>query len=66
MEFLGLGLHADFASAVAAMTHVAATVRPDPANRRLHDRLFTRVYRPLYTQLQPLYKEIRAITGYPR
>ncbi len=63
---VGLGLHRDFRTAVARMTRVGETVMPDPERQALHDRLFTRVYRPLYTQLQPLYKEIRSITGYPR
>lgn len=63
---VGLGLHRDFRTAVAHMTRVGETVMPDPERQVLHDRLFSRVYRPLYTQLQPLYKEIRSITGYPR
>ena len=63
---VGLGLQPDFRTAVARMTHVGETVLPDPERQALYQQLFTRVYRPLYTQLQPLYKEIRSITGYPR
>ncbi|MDI1300477.1 MAG: FGGY-family carbohydrate kinase [bacterium] len=63
---VGLGLQPDFPTAVARMTRVASTVRPDREHQVLYEKLFTRVYRPLYAQLQPLYKEIRSITGYPR
>ncbi|MFZ5561061.1 MAG: FGGY-family carbohydrate kinase [Pseudomonadota bacterium] len=63
---VGLGLQPDFRSAVAGMTRISATVQPDYAAQALYEQLFTRVYRPLYTQLQPLYQEIREITGYPR
>jgi hypothetical protein len=31
----------------------------------LYDALYRRVYRRMYARLQPLYEEIRAITGYP-
>lgn len=63
---VGLGMYADFRTAVAHMTHVGETVHHDPDNRALYEQLFTRVYQPMYTQLQPLYQEIRHITGYPR
>ena len=48
------------------MTRVGHTVQPDKSRQALYHQLYTRVYRPLYTQLQPLYREIRSITGYPR
>lgn len=63
---VGLGLQPDFPTAVARMTRVGSTVRPDRERQQLYQQLFTRVYRPLYARLQPLYKEIRSITGYPR
>jgi len=63
---VGLGLQPDFPTAVSRMTRVGSTVRPDRERQQLYQQLFTRVYRPLYARLQPLYKEIRSITGYPR
>jgi sugar (pentulose or hexulose) kinase len=62
---VGLGLHRDFETAVAAMTRVESTFEPDPQRRELYDRLYRRVYRRLYARLRPLYEEIREITGYP-
>lgn len=63
---VGLGLHPDYETAVSRMTRVGYIARPDKSRQALYHQLFTRVYRPLYTQLQPLYREIRSITGYPR
>ncbi len=63
---VGVGMHADFASAVRAMTRVDRTFEPIPENRRVYDALYQRVYRRMYAQLRPLYEEIRSITGYPQ
>ncbi|GGY31607.1 FGGY-family carbohydrate kinase [Pseudoduganella albidiflava] len=62
---VGLGLHRDFASAVAAMTRPGRAFEPDAANRCLYDQLYRRVYLRMYRRLRPLYGEIAAITGYP-
>ncbi|MFW6011484.1 MAG: FGGY-family carbohydrate kinase [Desulfosalsimonas sp.] len=62
---VGLGLHADYKSAVDEMTHIADIFEPDPEAHKLYDALYTRVYKKMYRRLEPLYKEIRRITGYP-
>jgi hypothetical protein len=31
----------------------------------MYERLYLRVYRKMYARLQPMYREIAAITGYP-
>jgi sugar (pentulose or hexulose) kinase len=63
---VGLGLYPDFASAIAAMTRVGRVFEPVAANRDIYDRLYRRVYRKMYARLQPMYREIAAITGYPQ
>jgi sugar (pentulose or hexulose) kinase len=63
---VGLGLHRDFATAIAAMTRVGRVFEPVPAHRDVYERLYRRVYLKMYRQLQPLYREIAAITGYPK
>ncbi len=63
---VGLGLHRDFDSAVAAMTRVARTFEPIHVNATLYEALYTRVYRHMYERLAPLYTEIQHITGYPK
>ncbi|MNG08795.1 hypothetical protein D3C84_921790 [compost metagenome] len=62
---MGLGLHPDFPSAVAAMTRVGRVFQPDPAAQRIYQQLYREVYLGMYRRLKPLYLRIRAITGYP-
>ena len=62
---VGLGLYADFPSAIAAMTRVGRVFEPDPAAQQVYERLYREVYRRMYAQLKPLYRSIRQITGYP-
>ncbi len=62
---VGLKLHPDFDSAVKEMTHPGEAFEPIAENHKLYDELYTRVYSKMYKRLQPLYEEIREITGYP-
>jgi len=62
---VGLGLHPDFEAAVAEMTRVGQTFEPRPEPQELYEALYRRVYLKIYDRLQPLYEEIRDITGYP-
>lgn len=62
---VGLGLHADHATAMRAMTRTGHRFDPDPAAHRVYDALYREVYRALYPRLRPLYRRIRRITGYP-
>jgi sugar (pentulose or hexulose) kinase len=62
---LGLGLHRDVESAVAAMTRSEAVHEPDPEAHARYDDLYRGVYLRMYPRLQPLYEQIRRITGYP-
>lgn len=63
---VGLGLHPDFQTAVAAMTRVGEVFLPQPETQALYERLYNEVYLKMYPQLQPLYRKIREITGYPK
>ena len=62
---VGLGLHPDYASAVRAMARTGEVFTPEPAHARTYEQLYRRVYQRMYERLQPLYRDIRAITGYP-
>jgi sugar (pentulose or hexulose) kinase len=62
---VGLGLHPGFDTAVREMTRVGQTFTPDPTHARTYDALYRKVYCRMYQRLQPLYREIREITGYP-
>ncbi len=63
---VGLGWHADFASAIQKMTRVGQTFTPIAAHHAIYDALYQRVYQKMYARLQPLYRDIQRITGYPR
>ena len=62
---VGLGLHADYGVAVAAMTRMGQRFEPEPQHAATYEQLYRRVYCRMYKRLQPLYRDIRAITGYP-
>ena len=63
---VGLGLHPDFGSAVNAMTRVGRVFEPIPENQAIYERLYREVYVKMYRRLQPMYRDIARITGYPR
>jgi sugar (pentulose or hexulose) kinase len=60
---VGLGLHADFASAVREMTRVGRVFQPQPQHVHIYEQLYRKVYCRMYKRLQPLYREIREITA---
>jgi sugar (pentulose or hexulose) kinase len=62
---VGLGLHSNFDSAIADMTRIGRTFEPEPQHAEVYEQLYSRVYQRMYKRLQPLYEDIRAITGYP-
>jgi sugar (pentulose or hexulose) kinase len=62
---VGLKLHSDFNVAVKEMTHPGEAFEPIAENHKVYDELYSRVYCKMYERLQPLYDEIREITGYP-
>ncbi|GAA0838852.1 FGGY-family carbohydrate kinase [Marinobacter szutsaonensis] len=63
---VGLGLHPDFETAISAMTRVGECFQPVPETHALYNRLYSEVYLAMYPRLQPIYRKIRDITGYPR
>jgi sugar (pentulose or hexulose) kinase len=58
---VGLGLHEDYASAVAAMTRPGARFVPQAEHAALYDALYRQVYRRMYGRLAPLYRRLGAI-----
>ncbi len=62
---VGLGIYQSFDEAITKMTRVGQVFQPNPERVKLYSRLFNEVYLKMYPQLQPLYKSIRDITGYP-
>ena len=58
---VGLGAYPDFTTAVAAMTHPGRVFQPNPANHRLYNDLYRRIYLRMYQQLKPLYHNLQEI-----
>lgn len=59
---VGLGYYPDYPAVVAGMTNVRQVVQPIPKNRDLYAHLHERIYRKMYAQLKPLYKDLADIT----
>ena len=62
---VSLKLHPDFATAIREMTRIGQVFHPEPQHAMTYDALYAQVYRRMYERLQPLYKSIQDITGYP-
>ncbi|GAA3920597.1 FGGY-family carbohydrate kinase [Litoribacillus peritrichatus] len=62
---VGIGYYKSFDQAIANMTHVGDIFYPNKPTQDMYQRLYKEVYLKMYKQLQPLYKSIRDITGYP-
>jgi sugar (pentulose or hexulose) kinase len=58
-----LGLHPDFESAIAEMTHLGETFEPDADRHKFYGELYERVYKRMYKRLQPLYNEIKDVVS---
>ena len=60
---VGVGIHPDFETAVAEMTHIGETFEPDMAVHHVYDQLYHNVYQKMYARLQPLYRAIQKLTA---
>jgi sugar (pentulose or hexulose) kinase len=62
---VGMKYYDDFPSAVAGMTRRGDRFMPDRHNVEIYHDLYEKVYSKMYRHLQPLYEQIRDVTGYP-
>ena len=58
---VGVGVHADYTAAVAAMTRPGTTFAPIPDHVALYDRLYRKGYSRMYSRLQPVYRELGSL-----
>jgi sugar (pentulose or hexulose) kinase len=63
---VGMKFFDDYTAAVGAMTRSGEHFSPDPGNVEIYRQLYEKVYSRMYRHLQPLYEQIRNITGYPQ
>jgi sugar (pentulose or hexulose) kinase len=62
---VGTGMYASFDEAVSSMTRKGRTFEPSTENHRVYNDLYQEVYKNTYKAMEPLYKKIASITGYP-
>jgi sugar (pentulose or hexulose) kinase len=62
---VGMKFYNDYTAAVGSMTHIGEQFLPDSKNAEMYNQLYEKVYLKMYTHLQPLYEQIRNVTGYP-
>lgn len=61
----GTGIYKSVEEAVGSMVDGVSVFVPDPENSGIYQRLYQNVYQKMYKSLEPFYKEIQEITGYP-
>lgn len=61
----GSGLYRNLETATREMAGSGRVFEPNPEAVRIYDQLFKKVYAHTYRKLQPLYRAIQAVTGYP-
>lgn len=59
---VGIGLHPDYHTAIASMTHLGDTFQPNTEAQVVYEQLYNEVYLRMYKQLQPFYKTMQSIT----
>lgn len=62
---VGLGIYGSFEDAARGMVKAEAVFEPRADNVAIYEALYRRVYQKMYDALEPLYRQIRDITGYP-
>jgi len=50
---------------VAAMVHKGKTFMPNPQSHQIYTQLFNDVYKKSFNVMEPIYRRIAQITGYP-
>jgi sugar (pentulose or hexulose) kinase len=61
----GLGFYKDIKDAGTHMINYQKEFIPNESNSILYKKIYENVYSKMYKALEPVYKEIRQITGYP-
>lgn len=62
---VGMKFYGDYVAAAGAMTRTSEEFLPDRKNVEMYNNLYEKIYSKMYTHLQPLYVQIRNVTGYP-
>lgn len=65
ITFTGLGFYSTINDAIKNMVKYQKEFKPIAENVEIYHKIYNKIYVKIYKKLQKLYKEIRAITGYP-
>jgi sugar (pentulose or hexulose) kinase len=63
---VGVGAYKNYDEAIKQMCHAGDSFDPISKNVAIYDELYKHVYQKMYKRLNPLYKAIKLITGYPK
>jgi sugar (pentulose or hexulose) kinase len=63
---VGTGMYASFDDVSANMVHKGRTFYPDAQNHKIYSQLFNEVYKKSFGKMEPVYRRIARITGYPK
>lgn len=63
---VGMGYFDNYQNAAKEMTRIEKTYLPNDNNVKLYEQLYSKVYLKMYSQLKPIYQQIKEITGYPK
>jgi sugar (pentulose or hexulose) kinase len=62
---VGTGMYTTFEEAAASMVRKGKTFNPNVHNHRIYTQLFHDVYKESFHTMEPVYRRIAQITGYP-
>jgi sugar (pentulose or hexulose) kinase len=62
---VGIGCYTSVDEAVQSMVKIQRVFEPDPKHVALYRELYEHVYQKIFKALEPLYGQIKRITGYP-
>ncbi len=62
---VGVNAYTGFGEAIENMVSITRTFEPIRENAQIYKALYNEVYLNMYRKLEPLYRKIREITGYP-
>jgi len=60
------GIYANFEEAVAAMVRKGKTFAPNQQSHSIYSQLFNEVYKKSFDTMEPMYRKMAKITGYPQ
>ncbi|NLN79948.1 MAG: carbohydrate kinase, partial [Erysipelotrichia bacterium] len=61
IAFVSLGIFENYEEAIQKMVHYKDTFYPQEKNYKIYNDYYHKIYKKVYKQLKPLYKQLRVI-----